>query len=122
MMPTDAPPPAGSDSVLQRLSDAMVAIYKQDFGRGPTKARTDLAGDVLVCTLENSLTAPERKMAEAGDADRVRELRMYFQHASEDKFVAAVEEITRRKVRAFVSGTDVERDVSTEVFYLDGSA
>ena len=100
----------------------MVAIYKDDFGRGPTKTRTDLAGDVLICTLENSLTAPERNMAVAGDAHRVRELRMYFQHASEDKFVGAVEEITGRKVRGSVSGTDVERDISTEVFYLDGSA
>jgi uncharacterized protein YbcI len=100
----------------------MVAIYKQDFGRGPTKVRTDWAGDdVLVCTLANALTAPERKMSEAGDAQRVRELRLYFQHASEDSFVDAVEEITGRKVSGFVSGTDVERDLSTEVFYLDSA-
>jgi hypothetical protein len=32
--------------------------------------------------------------------------------------VETVEQITGRSVRAFVSGTDTEHDVSSEVFYL----
>ena len=101
------------------LSNAMVRIYKEQFGRGPTKSHAVFAGpDVLVCTLENSLTPAERRMVELGEHQRVRDIRTFFQHASEPEFVAAVEQVTGRRVRAFVSGTDTEHDVSSEVFYL----
>ena len=105
---------------LAEVSNAMVRLYKEMFGRGPTKARSGLSGpDTLVCTLEDTFTPAERKMVEADELQRLRELRMYFQHASENEFVGAVEQITGRKVRAFVSGMDVHRDVATEVFYLE---
>ncbi len=98
----------------------MVRLYKELVGRGPTKARSGLSGpDTLLCTLEDSLTPAEHNMARAGDHQRLRELQMYFQHASEKEFVGAVQEITGRKVRAFVSGMDVHEDVATEVFYLE---
>lgn len=105
---------------LQAVSNAMVRIYKNDFGRGPTKVRTDMAGeDALICTLENSLTPAERRLAEAGEDQRLRDLRLFFQYASEKQFVGAVEQISGRKVRAFVSGMDTQADVSTEVFYFE---
>jgi hypothetical protein len=40
-------------------------------------------------------------------------------HASESDFTGTGEEITGRKVWAFVSGMDTRRDVSSEVFYLE---
>ena len=101
------------------LSNAMVRIYKEQFGRGPTKAHSVFAGsDLVVCTLENSLTPAEQRMVQLGEHQRVRDIRTFFQHASEPEFVEAVEQITGRVVRAFVSGTDTEHDVSSEVFYL----
>jgi uncharacterized protein YbcI len=101
------------------LSNAMVRLYKEQFGRGPTKAQTLYAGtDLVVCTLENSLTPAERRMVDLGEHQRVRDIRTFFQHASEQEFVDTVEQITGRTVRAFVSGTDTEHDVSSEVFYL----
>ena len=108
---------------LQELTNAMVRIYKESFGRGPTKARTHYAGpDTVVATLENSLTAAERSMVALDEHQRVREIRLFFQHASERDFTDAVEQITGRKVRAFVSGTDTHNDVSSEVFYLEPAA
>jgi uncharacterized protein YbcI len=105
---------------VQELTNAMVRLYKELFGRGPTKARTDYAGpDTVVATIENSLTASERNLASLGEHQRVREIRMFFQHASEHEFEETVEQITGRKVRAFVSGIDVAHDVSSEVFYLE---
>jgi uncharacterized protein YbcI len=105
---------------LQEITNAMVRLYKELFGRGPTKARTNYAGpDTLVSTIENSLTPAERNMLELDEHQKVREVRMFFQHASEAEFTGAVEEITGRKVRAFVSGMDTHRDVSSEVFYLE---
>lgn len=105
---------------LQELTNAIVRLYKELFGRGPTKARTHYAGpDVVLATVENSLTAAERNMVGLGEDQRVREIRMFFQHASGAEFTGTVEQITGRKVRAFVSGIDTDQDVSSEVFYLE---
>jgi uncharacterized protein YbcI len=68
--------------------------------------------------LENTLTPSERRMVDLGEHQRVRDIRTFFQHATEPDFIEAVEQITGRTVRAFVSGTDTEHDVSSEVFYL----
>jgi uncharacterized protein YbcI len=105
---------------LAELSNALVGVYKDVFGRGPTKCRTSYAGpDLIVSSLENSLTRPEQKMAEAGDHAQLRDLRIYFQYQFEDEFVGTVERITGRTVRGFVSGIDTRKDISTEAFYLE---
>jgi len=102
------------------LSNAMVRLYKELFGRGPTKAHSAYATpDIVICTLEESLTSAERKLVELGEHQALRDTRMLFQHASGDEFVQAVEAITGRVVRAFVSGIDTHHDVSSEVFYLE---
>ena len=107
-------------SVTATVSNAMVKLYKEQFGRGPTKARTNFAGsDILICTLEDSLTPAERSLVKLGEHQRLRDVRMFFQYASEDEFRGTVEEITGRKVRAFVSGIDTGQDVSVEVFYFE---
>jgi uncharacterized protein YbcI len=107
-------------SVQMAVSNAIVRLYKEQFGRGPTKARTHFAGpDTLVCTLEDSLTPAERSMVALGEHQRLRDVRMFFQHATEAEFRTTVEQITGRKVRAFVSGIDTEQDVSSEVFYFE---
>ncbi|MEA2378430.1 MAG: hypothetical protein QOD13_2337, partial [Thermoleophilaceae bacterium] len=65
--------------VLGELCNEMVRIYKEIFGRGPTRTRADWAGrDALLCTLEDSLTPAERKMVEVGEHERLRETRMFF--------------------------------------------
>jgi len=105
---------------LQELTNAMVRLYKELFGRGPTKARSNYAGpDTLIATIQNSLTAAERNMVALGEDQRVREIRMFFQHASEREFTDTVEQITGRKVWGFVSGMDTGSDVASEVFYLE---
>jgi uncharacterized protein YbcI len=111
---------AASQSVRAELSREMVRLYKEVFGRGPTKARSDFAGtDILICTLEESFTPAEQALVSLGEFQRLRDTRTYFQHATEDKFCGVVERVLNRKVRAFVSGVDVERDVSSEIFYLE---
>jgi uncharacterized protein YbcI len=107
-------------SVVLEISNEMVRLYKTLFGRGPTRARTNFAGpDVIVCTLENSLTQAERNMVALGEHQRLRDIRMLFQHSSETEFCEVIERVSGRKVRAFVSGIDTKRDVSSEVFYLE---
>lgn len=110
---------AGFDSVRAEISREMVRLYKEQFGRGPTKARTEFAGpDIVICTLEHSLTPAEQSLVEMGEHQRLRDTRMYFQHATEERFRDVIERITGRPVRAFVSGIDTCVDVSSEVFHL----
>jgi uncharacterized protein YbcI len=113
----------GSDSrnsVRAEISREMVRLYKEQFGRGPTRARTEFAGsDIVVCVLEDSFTPAEKRLVEMGEHQRLRDLRLYFQHATETQFCEVIERLLKRKVRSFVSGTDVTADLSTETFFLE---
>jgi len=107
-------------SVRAEISREMVRLYKEQFGRGPTKARTEFAGpEVVVCTLENSFTPAERRLAEMGEHQRLRDTRLYFQHATKGEFIAVIERVLGRSVRAFNSSIDTHQDVSVEVFHLE---
>jgi uncharacterized protein YbcI len=109
-------------SPMLEISNAMVRLYKEAFGRGPTKARAQFAGpDTLVVILENSLTVAERNLVAMGEHQRLREARLFFQYALEDQFRAIVERALERRTVAFVSGIDTSRDVAMEVFTLEPS-
>ena len=110
-----------SEGLSATISREMVRLYKELFGRGPTRASTAMTHDIVICTLENSLTPAERNMVKMGEHQRLRDVRMFFQHASEEEFRSAIENATGRKVRAFVSGMDTSEDVATEVFYLEAA-
>ena len=113
-------PEEARQSLHAEISREMVRLYKERFGRGPTKARSAFAGpDCLICTLENSLTPAEINMVALGEHQRLRDVRLFFQHASEGEFIEVIERLTGRTVRGFVSGTDTRRDISSEVFYLE---
>jgi uncharacterized protein YbcI len=113
-------PTKNSTSLLADVSNAMVALHKTQFGRGPISTRSHFAGpNALVCVLEDALLPAERKLAEMGAHERVGETRLAFQAATADEFVAAVEQIVGRKVRAFASATDVVQNVVFENFLFE---
>jgi uncharacterized protein YbcI len=106
-------------TVLAAVSNAMVALHKEQFGRGPTIARSNFAGpDTLVCVLEDALLPAERAMVEMGEQHRVREHRTFFQVATADRFTETVEALISREVRAFASAIDPDQGVAMEVFVL----
>jgi len=107
-------------SALMEVSNALVRLHKEQFGRGPIHARSNFAGsDALLCVLEDALLPAERKLVEMGQQDRVREARMAFQVATSSDFISAVEKIVDRKVRAFASATDPDQNVVFENFYFE---
>jgi uncharacterized protein YbcI len=115
---TTAAAPSGNET-LASISGAIVRLYKEQFGRGPTRVHTDWAGaDTLVTQLWETLTPAERSMAAMDEHERLRQIRMFFQYAYEKEFCEPVEELTGRKVIAFVSGIDTRADIATEVFVL----
>ncbi len=111
--------------MLQALSNEIVRVFKEQFGRGPTKARTEWAGrDTIVVTLEDTLTPAERNLVEMGEHERLRETRLFFQYAALPELCGPIERLTGRKVRAFTSGIDTAVDglaVETFVLHPDGS-
>ena len=110
-----------SGTALQAFSNAMVKLHKEQFGRGPTHARSDFAGpDSLVCTLEDALLPAERTMVEMGEQQRVRESRTFLQVATADQFIATAEAHFSRKVRAFASAVDPDPGVVWEIFTFEG--
>ena len=112
---------AGRDgALLTAISNEMVRLYKEQFGRGPTEAKTMWAGrDTLVVILEDTLTPAERNLVRLGEHERLRETRLYFQYASVREFCEPIERLTGRTVRSFISGTDSLVDgLSVETFVL----
>jgi uncharacterized protein YbcI len=103
----------------------MVRLYKEQFGRGPTRARAYWAGpDTVTVILEDTLTPAERNLAKMGEHQRLRDTRMFFQYATVAEFCEPVERLTGRKVRAFLSAIDTEVDglcVETFVLHPAGS-
>jgi uncharacterized protein YbcI len=109
----------GGHQPLAALSNEMVRIYKEQFGRGPTKVRSDYAGpDTLVCLLENTFTPAEKSLQQMGEHQRLREMRTFFQYASSADFIDAVRSTTGREVRSFISGIDTNTDIACELFVL----
>jgi uncharacterized protein YbcI len=118
--PADGDGHQQTQSVLSAISEEMVRLYKQQFGRGPTRTRTNWAGpDQIMVVLEDTLTPAERNLAKMGEHQRLRDVRMFFQYASVREFCEPIERLTGRTVRSFVSGIDTEVDgLSLEMFVL----
>jgi uncharacterized protein YbcI len=104
-------------SQLAAVSNALVALHKHQFGRGPTRARTNWAGaDALLCVMDDALLPAEHALVRMGEGIRVEESRMFFQNATSEKFVETVERITGRTVRSFSSATDPDAGVVFEIY------
>ena len=101
------------------ISNAMVALLHEYTGRGPTRARTTLDDDLIVCVLGDTLTNSERRLV-SGDEERlVLEQRSTFQRLMRDEAVDAIEGLTGRKVAAFMSNNHIDPDLAVETFVLE---
>jgi uncharacterized protein YbcI len=96
----------------------MVSIYKNVMGRGPTKARTTIADDMVVTVLEDSLTKGERTLAAQDQAETVRELRRSLQAAMSSEMTKLVETTLHREVICFLSDHSPDPDYAIEVLLL----
>ena len=96
----------------------MVRLYKECYGKGPTKARTYSSGDLLVCLLEGGLLTAERTLCEAGHEALVMEQRAQLQSVLRQRCIDTVEGITGRNVLTCISGLDLHTEMSAEMFLL----
>jgi uncharacterized protein YbcI len=104
-------------AAISRLVVRLVADYT---GRGPTKARTTIRDDTIICVTQDNMTKGERRLVDKGETDLVITVRRKFQTTMRDDLVGGVELLTGRKVLSFMSDHDGEADYAAEVFILDG--
>jgi uncharacterized protein YbcI len=107
-------------SLSAAISNHIVRLFAEYTGRGPTKARTTIRDNVVVCIAQDNLTKAERRLSAAGEGELVVTVRRKFQSTMRDDLVSGVELLTGRKVEAFLSDHDDLTDTAAEVFVLDG--
>jgi uncharacterized protein YbcI len=103
---------------LAEVTNAIVRLHREHYGKGPTRSKSYVMDDVLVCVMQDVLTTVERTLVEAGEEARVRDTRFAFQDAMRDRFAEAVERIVGRSVFGVSSQVLVTRDVAIELFLL----
>jgi uncharacterized protein YbcI len=103
------------------ISDAMVELYAIFYQHDRTTATTYINDNVVVCVLENILTAGEDILIAEGARGEVIDGRVAFQTDSEDEFTAAIERLTHRHVTAFLSANQTMPGVACELFFLDAA-
>jgi uncharacterized protein YbcI len=97
-----------------------VAILREHYGRGPMKAKTYALDDIIVVVMRGSgFTALEQTIMESGEPDRVVAMRHDFQRVMTKLFTETIEDLTQRKVLAFLSQAHVDPDITIEIFFID---
>lgn len=110
-------PVAGSK--LADVSNAVVAIFSECYGRGPTKAKSYQFDNYVVTVLEDIFTTVEETLVNNGEHDLVRRVRLTFQEAVADRFKEAVGEALGRRVIAYHSQVAVDPPTGFEFFILE---
>jgi len=113
-------PRAQMDGALRSaISQAIVQIHAEHYGKGATQAKTYAWDNLVVCVLKDVLTVAERTLVDVGRPEAVREIRTTFQSTMETTFRTAVERLTGRPVRSFMSQVDPATGLGVEVFVLE---
>lgn len=115
----DGPP--GDGQLAASISKAVVQLFSRHTGRGPTRARTTVDGDLVVVILRESMTHGERMLVQSGRDTEVLQLRRAFQDTMSEDLVRVVERLTDRHVQAFMSANHTQPDFAAEIFLLDGT-
>jgi uncharacterized protein YbcI len=106
--------------LLAAISNKIVSLLRENYGRGPMKAKTYALDDMVVVVMRDSgFTAAEQTMMDSGEPERVVDMREDFQRVMTVRYKDAIEELTGRKVVAFLSQAHVDPDITMEVFFVD---
>jgi uncharacterized protein YbcI len=119
MNPLETADPARSHGeVLTAISDGMVALLKEYYGRGPTRTKSYYYDDLVVCVLRGGFSRVEQTLLEGGRGRAVIRQRMEFQELMAERFYSVIEKATGRPVIGFMSGNQQQPDMMCEVFIL----
>jgi uncharacterized protein YbcI len=105
---------------LADVSNAVVRIFSECYGRGPTKAKTYIVDNIVITVLEDILTTVERTLVKKGEEELVRRVRLTFQEAEAHRFIGAVEDCLGAKVATYHSQVTFHPAMGFEIFVLEG--
>jgi uncharacterized protein YbcI len=108
--------------MLANITNGLARLHTQYYGKGPTRAKSYLVNDMVICVLREGFTTVERTLIEDHRHEAVHQIRRTFQTAMQDRFTHVVEEATGRKVIAYMSQVHVDPDIAVELFMLEPSA
>ena len=112
--------PLAGGHLLAAISTSIVGILRDHYGRGPMKAKTYALDDIIVVVMRGSGFTPlEQTIMDSGEPDRVIAMREDFQRVMAVRYRQTIEELTGRKVLAFLSQAHVEPDITMEIFFVD---
>lgn len=110
--------PQNHGDVLTSISEGLVALLKEFYGRGPMRAKSYYEDDLVVCVLRGGFSRVEQTLLEGGRGAAVIEQRIAFQDLMRKRFEAVIEDATGRPVIGFMSGNQQDPDMMCEVFVL----
>lgn len=112
--------PLAGGHLLAAISTSFVRILREHYGRGPMKAKTYALDDIIVIVMRGSgFTALEQTIMDSGQPERVVAMREDFQAVMAKRYEKTIEELTGRKVLAFLSQAHVDPDITMEIFFVD---
>jgi uncharacterized protein YbcI len=103
---------------LAAVSNAIVSIFSECYGRGPTKAKTYAFDNYVFTVLEDILTTVERTLVDKGEEELVRKVRLTFEEATAERLTGEVEKIVGREVVAYHSQVTFHPAMGFEIFVL----
>lgn len=104
--------------MLTAISDGIVALLKEFYGQGPTRAKSYYEDDLVVCVLRGGFSRVEQTLLDGGRGGAVITQRMEFQALMRGRFTALIEDATGKRVIGFMSGNQQDPDIMCEVFVL----
>lgn len=113
--------PQNHGEVLTAISEGIVALLKEYYGRGPTRAKSYYEDDLVVCVLRGGFSRVEQTLVDGGRGSAVIQQRMEFQDLMRERFEAVIEEATGQRVIGFMSGNQQDPDIMCEVFILEAT-
>jgi uncharacterized protein YbcI len=110
--------PHNHGEVLTAISDGLVALLKEFYGRGPTRTKSYYEDDLVVCVLRGGFSRVEQTLLDGGRGAAVINQRIEFQDVMRERFDMVIERATGRRVIGFMSGNQQRPDMMCEVFIL----
>jgi uncharacterized protein YbcI len=109
---------AAIGGVTSAISDAMASLVSRHTGRGATSSWTTFTRDMIVCVMADALTKGEKSLVRHGRAEAVLSIRRVFQETMAEEAISLVEELSGRRVAAFMSNNHIDPDLAVEIFIL----
>ena len=116
----DGGPGSEQQGLLQRISNLMVGLQKEFYGRGPDRTKSYMVDDLLFVVMRGGVTRAEQTMLDFGQQDLVRNFRQQFENEMTKRLVGGIEQLTGRTVLTYQTQILFDPHIICQIFVFDG--